>query len=133
MYVAYEEFIAQTVSAEPPSRELYARLSPVADSVIDSWTLGRVGRAVDAEEELPPAVVTLYCAIVESLPAALSGGSGTGELVKSFSNGVDKFEFEDGGNAMDRLMRSCHWMLGLLPIEWCSACVSFEGGNGYAG
>lgn len=133
MYVDYETFLERTVAEEFPSEAEYARLAPIADAVIDDWTLDRVKRAVSDGCELPDAVVTLYCAIVESLPGAVEGGKASGQLVKSFSNGVDKFEFEDEGDAMDRLERSCRWMVGLLPVEWISRCVSFDGGASYAG
>lgn len=133
MYVSYETFVSRTIAEEFPTEEEYARLAPVADLVVDEWTMGRVGRTVADGDDLPDPVVTLYCAVVESIPGAVQGGKASGELVKSFSNGVDKFEFEDGGDAMARLERSCMWMLGLLPVEWVSRCVGFEGGIPYAG
>lgn len=132
MYVDYQDFIDRTLASDFPTEEQYVRLAPIVDSIIDDWTLGRVGTAVRDGEELPEPVVTLYVAIMEALPGAVEGGKANGQLVKSFSNGVDKFEFEDEGTVMDRIEQSCQWMLGLLPIEWCSTCVSFSGGNAYA-
>lgn len=132
MYVDYSTF-SEHALAELTEDE-YARLAPLADAVIDDWTLGRVGRAVNAGEELPDVVVTLYCAIVEALPPIIEGSKpGTGGLVTSFSNGIDSFSFDTSETAGDQLRRSLGWMLELLPVEWMSGVVSFEGGNRYAG
>ena len=127
MYVSFCKFQKATVS--DISEGEYRRVAPLADALIDDWTLGRVGRAYEDGEELPPTVVTLYCAIVESLPAVLEGSRvGKGGLVSSFSNGVDSYTFEVTETAASRLKSQLGWMLWLLPVEWMSGVVSYKGG-----
>lgn len=127
MYLTYRAFQEATVSDMTESD--YARAAAVADAVIDNWTLGRIGRAYEAGEELPDAAVVLYCAIVESVPAVLEGSKvGKGGLVSSFSNGVDSFSFDTSSTAEQRLRTQLGWMLDLLPVEWMSGVASYEGG-----
>lgn len=131
MYVDYDTFDAMALAVL--SEGEYARLAPLADAIIDHWTLERVGRAVRNEEELPAPVVSLYCAIVEALPPIIEGSKpGKGGLVTSFSNGIDSYSFDVSATAADQLWRSLGWMVDLLPVEWVSAAVAYEGGNGYA-
>lgn len=131
MYVSYEQF--QAVGMAELSEEEYARLAPMADLVIDNWTLDRVGRAVKNGEELPQSVQVLYCAIVEAMPDILQNTKpGKGGLVTSFSNGIDSYSFDVTQTVGQQLEQSLGWMVGLLPVEWISAAVAFEGGNGYA-
>lgn len=117
------------------TEEEYTRVAPVADLVVDHWTLGRVGRAVGKGEELPQAVAALYCAVADAVPDAVeqSRKAGKGGLVTSFSNGVDSFSFDASVTASKRLYESVGWMLALLPVEWCSGIPSFEGGSAYVG
>ena len=112
----------------------YMRLSALADAIIDDWTLGRVGRAVENGEELPEVVKTMYMAIIDSLPNLMANSQVTeGSQVSSFSNGVDSYSFDTESGASEQLKASLGWMLDLLPVEWISQCVYFEGGNRYAG
>lgn len=130
MFVSYEDYKALTVFT-PATQADYERMAPIADLVIDHWTLGRVGRASANGEALPDAVKVLYASIVESLPSVMSEAKG-GERVASFSNGVDSYTFVN--EAVDkRLKDQIGWLLDLLPVEWVSACVPFEGGTAYAG
>lgn len=129
MYVTYDDFASVTVSDMGP--EDYGRFSAVADAVIDDWTLNRVGRAVSKGEALPRPVVVVYCAIVEALPEAMAESKG-GARLSAFSNGVDSFTFAEE-SVSKRLADSVGWMFDLLPVEWRSAAVCFEGGNAYAG
>ena len=132
MYIDHRQF--SCASLADVSEEDYALLAPWADAIIDHWTLGRVGRAVRDGEELPQQVVVLYCAIAESVPAMLDGSKiGKGGLVSSFSNGVDSFSFDTAMTVEARLRSQLGWMLDLLPVEWTSGVVSFEGGSRYAG
>lgn len=141
MYVSWADFSKRTLGNTDPekgqvdiSEQQYMRLSTMADLIIDDWTLDRVGKAVKNGEELPDSVKTLYVAIVENLPALLSNSKAqTGGLVSSFSNGIDSYSFDVTSTVNDELKRSLGWQLELLPVEWISACVSFEGGNKYAG
>lgn len=139
MYVSWEDFSDHTLGSTDGDKpdyteDTYNRLAPMADALIDNWTLGRVGRAVRNGETLPDSVVTLYVAIIEQLPAVIENGKvSKGGLVSSFSNGIDSFTFETTKKISDTLYESLGWMVDLLPIEWCSAVVSFEGGNKYAG
>lgn len=148
MYVSYERFLEHTLGAVPPhpkeddskqefdglTEKQYAHVAPMADLIIDDWTLERVGRAVRNGEELPQSVVTLYVAICEAIPGIMDGAkSGSTGLVTSFSNGVDSYNFQVTEDMATALENQLGWMVDLLPIEWCSAVVSFKGGNAYAG
>lgn len=150
MYVSFEDFATVTlgnVAVNPDEKgednpqsvkpdmteEQYIRLAPIADAIIDNWTLERVGRAVKNGEELPQIVVVLYVSIVENLPALIENSKmGKGGLVSSFSNGTDSFSFDVTSTMQAQLYQSIGWMVDLLPIEWCSRVASFEGGNKYA-
>lgn len=141
MYVSWEDFSKLTLGNTDPDKGqpditegTYVRLASMADLIIDDWTLGRVGKAVRNGEELPDSVKTLYVAIVEQLPALMENSKvQSGGLVSSFSNGIDSYSFDVTQTMDDELRRSLGWQLELLPVEWISACVSFEGGNKYAG
>lgn len=130
MYVTFCEYV-KLAGPESLSEAEYGRIAPIADLVIDDWTLGRTARASAHGEELPSSVKTLYAAIVAALPSAIEESSG-GERVASFSNGVDSFTFANDP-LRGRLWSQLGWMAELLPVEWVSACVSFEGGSAYAG
>lgn len=131
MYVPFETY-AELALSELTEAE-YAKVAPMADAIIDHWTLERVGRAVSDGEELPDIVVTLYCKIVDAVPDMLDGTKvGKGGLVSSFSNGIDSYTFDVTETMQQQLTNRFGWMLDLLPVEWISACVSFEGGNRYA-
>lgn len=134
MYVDYETFLKYTLYApEEMPIETYEKLAPMSDSIIDNWTLERVGKAVKNEEELPGIVISLYCSIVEQLPALIENGRlSKGGLVSSFSNGIDSYTFEVNESMSSELYRTLSWKLELLPVEWISACVAFDGGNKYA-
>ena len=129
MYVTYAEY--KQLSGSPVSEADFKRMAPVADAAVDHWTLGRVGRADSYGEDLPDSVRVLYAATVDALPSILSEAKG-GERVTSFSNGVDSFTFANV-TLQQRLSEQVGWMLSLLPIEWTSACVSFDGGASYEG
>ena len=127
MYLSYKNF--QKLSGSIMTEQEYRSACAIADAVIDDWTLGRVGRAYEADEEIPETVTRLYCAIVESVPAMLESAKvGKGEPVSSFSNGVDTFTFATGDTMGQRLRRQLGWMLELLPVEWVSCVASYKGG-----
>lgn len=138
MYIPFATFADRTLGdVTDPSQGItedqYVKIAPMADAIIDHWTLDRVGKAVKNNEELPEIVVTLYVKIVESLPDIMDGTKiGKGGLVSSFSNGIDSYSFDTSETMEDQLKRRFGWMLDLLPVEWGSACVPFEGGNKYA-
>ena len=125
MFVTYEEYKGRTMF-DPVTKQEYERMAPLADIVADHWTLGRIGRASARGEELPDAVKVLYGSIIEALPAALDGVRG-GERVASFSNGVDSFSF-DLASIDAQLDGQLGWLLDMLPVEWVSECVAYEGG-----
>lgn len=127
-YVSYEEYRDYADAAIDEAE--YNRLAPLVDLIIDHWTLERVGRAYRAGETLPDHVVSLYCAIVYHLPSVIEA---SGERVSSFSNGVDSFSFDVPETVEAELGKSLGWMISMLPVEWSSACVPFDGGNRYAG
>lgn len=130
MYLSYEAY--SLAMGDAMSEAEYDRLAPIADAVIDDWTLGRVGRAISKGEGLPSIVQTLYFTIVSELPNAFAL-EGSGARVASFSNGIDSYTFDLTETVATRLKGSCGWLLEYLPIEWISAVASFEGGNRYAG
>lgn len=133
MYVEWDTYESIALGSGI-TEEQYVRLAPMADLVIDDWTLERVGRASRNGEQLPESVVLLYCSIIEQLPALMENSKvQSGGLVSSFSNGIDSYSFDVTATMKDELRRSLGWQLHLLPVEWISACVSFEGGNKYAG
>ena len=138
MYVPFETFAELTLGdVSDPEQGItegqYAKVAPMADAIIDHWTLDRVGKAVENGEELPDVIVTLYVKIVESLPDIMDGTKvGKGGLVSSFSNGIDSYTFDVTDTMEGQLRSRFGWMLELLPVEWGSACVCFEGGNRYA-
>ena len=138
MYVPFETFTELTLgdTTDPTqgiTEEQYTKVAPIADAIIDHWTLDRVGRAVKNDEELPDIIVNIYVKIVESLPDIMDGTKiGKGGLVSSFSNGIDSYSFDVTETMKDQLFSRFGWMLELLPVEWGSACVRFEGGNKYA-
>lgn len=130
MFVDYEDYKALTVFGSVTETD-YERYAPVADLITDHWTLGRIGRASAGGEELPDAVKVLYVSVVESLPSVMNEVKG-GDRVRAFSNGVDSFTFEI--EAVDKRLRDqVGWLVDLLPVEWTSVCVPFEGGSQYVG
>lgn len=126
MHVSYEKF--KSVTLGDMTEDEFARLAPMADVVIDHWTLGRVGREVSKGASLPDSVVIVYAAVVEALPAVLDGSKAGGGLVSSFSNGVDSYSFDVSETVEQQLSRTVGWMAHLLPVEWSSGVVSYEGG-----
>lgn len=126
MHVSYEKF--KSVTLGDMTEDEFARLAPMADVVIDHWTLGRVGREVSKGASLPDSVVIAYAAVVEALPAVLDGSKAGGGLVSSFSNGVDSYSFDVSETVEQQLSRTVGWMAHLLPVEWSSGVVSYDGG-----
>lgn len=127
MYVSYEAYTQSAFVADAPERlseAAYARLSTIADTIIDDWTYGRVGRAVESGEELPSSVTNLYCAIMANASALVeSAKDSTGAELSSFSNGVDSYGFDTSNGIADRLESSLQWLIAALPLRWTSACV----------
>lgn len=141
MYVSYETFLENTLGAVPmqpttdaetqkPSitEEEYVRLAPMADLIIDHWTLDRVGRAVRNGEDLPASVITLYVALVETIPGIMDGvNPSKGGLVSSFSNGIDSYTFEVTPNLEQQLKNTLGWLVDMLPPEWGNVIASQYG------
>lgn len=126
MYVAYAEY-AETAFASAEnavSEEDYPRLAALADAVVDAWTYGRVGDAVGHGEELPYSVRALYAAVVNNGRSLVEeSSSGSGDVVSSFSNGVDSYSFDVDSDTVKRLESSLGWMIDALPLRFTSACV----------
>ena len=134
MYIDFDTFESMTLGDGDIPEDVYSKVAPMADAIIDHWTLGRVGRAVANGEELPEAVKLVYVKIIESVPDILDGTKvGKGGLVSSFSNGIDSYSFDVSESMEQQMLNRFGWMLELLPVEWSSECVRFEGGNKYAG
>ena len=131
MYVSYDDY--SKLSPNPMGEGEYTRVAPIADAVIDDWTLQRVGKAVKNGEKLPEIVVTVYSTLCDSVPGLMSGSTvDGGGVLSSFSNGIDSYGFDTTSSTAKTLQNSLGWLIELLPIEWCSVCVSFDGGNKYA-
>lgn len=126
MYVDYLEYQRFARGNNVLTEEEYKRDAPLADALIDHWTLERVGKAVHNEEELPDIVKAVYVSIVDNMDVL----SGSGELVSHFSNGVDSYTFDTENTEATRLK---NYAMSILPVEWISADVYFKGGNDYAG
>lgn len=144
MYLSYEDYLAAQLGGIPSNEDTevpkpqldeagYISAAPIADAIIDDWTLGRVGKAVANGEALPAIVQTVYFAICNSVPGLMEGSKVGNSPISSFSNGIDSYGFAVTSEVSKQLRDSIGWMVELLPVEWCSACVSFEGGNRYAG
>lgn len=103
------------------SEDEYSRNAPLADAVIDHWTLERVGRAVSNGVELPEIVKAVYVSIIDNMDVL----SGSGEIVSSFSNGVDSYTFDNSSSEADRLKS---YAMTILPVEWISAATKYHGG-----
>lgn len=120
MYVDYLEY--QKFTHNPMIESDYDKSAPFADAFIDNFTLDRVGKAVSNGEELPDVVKMIYAKVIDSLEALTD----TDGQVSSFSNGVDSYSFDNSNSVQERLRSYC---INLLPVEWCSANVDYEGGN----
>lgn len=126
MYVDFDDFSASAFGGM--TADEFNRAAPLADLMIDHYTLGRVGRCVGEGHALPQPVVTAWCAIAAAVPAAVAEASQTGGRLTSFSNGVDSFGFAAEGDALTALTERTGWVVEALPVEWISAAVSYAGG-----
>ena len=117
MYVDYETFANSAFGG------LTAAL---ADLAIDHHTLGRVGACALQGHDLPASVTTAYCALIASLPCAIED-AGAGRQLTSYSDGVDSYGFAASTVAEDLAQRTA-WVVDMLPVEWISAAVRYEGG-----
>lgn len=100
----------------------YSCKSAYADAYIDSITLDRVGKAVANGEDLPQQVKLVYTLIIDDIDTVTN----MGDRVSSFSNGEDSYSFDVSEDSAARIYATA---ATLLPVEWISACVSYEGGN----
>lgn len=123
MYVPYETY-AETIYGDGVSEAEYPAYSTLADMLIDSWTYGRVGWAVENSEELPNEIVLLYSAVISNAKALKESTTNTDAALSSFSNGVDSYGFDTDQSVSERLESSLAWMIDALPIKWTSAVVN---------
>lgn len=123
MYVSYETY-KETVFGDAVSEEQYPAYASLADTLIDSWTYGRVGQAVSNGEELPNEIVQLYSAIMSNAKSLKESSESTEAALSSFSNGVDSYGFETDKTVSERLESSLGWMIDALPIRWISAAAN---------
>lgn len=122
MYVDYMEY-QKYARYDVMDERTYQASAPLADAIIDNWTMGRVGKAVSDGVELPEVVKAVYTSIIDNLEAL----NGSGEVVSSFSNGVDDYTFDtSNGSQADRLKQAA---IEMLPVEWCSGVAPYEGGS----
>lgn len=120
MYVPYLEY--QRFTHDPVVENVYNVSAPYADAFIDNMTLDRVGKAVRCGDELPDVVKMVYATIIDSMGDIRE----TGGRVSSFSNDVDTYTFDTSTPIGQNLMNFC---AKILPVEWISANVDYEGGN----
>lgn len=123
MYVSYETY-ADTVYGDGVSEAEYPAYSALADVMIDDWTYGRVGKAVEDGEELPQDVILLYSAIVSNGKSLKESTTNSEAALSSFSNGVDSYGFDTDKSVSERLYSSLAWMLDALPVRWTSAVAN---------
>lgn len=123
MYVPYETY-KETVFGDAVSEEQYPAYASLADTLIDSWTYGRVGLAFEDGEELPNEIVQLYSAIMSNAQSLKESSESTEAALSSFSNGVDSYGFETDKTVSERLYDSLAWMVEALPVRWTSAVVN---------
>lgn len=123
MYVPYEIY-KETVFGDAVSEEQYPAYASLADTLIDSWTYGRVGLAVEDGEELPNEIVQLYSAIMSNAQSLKESSESTEAALSSFSNGVDSYGFDTDKTVSERLESSLAWMIEALPVKWTSAVVN---------
>lgn len=123
MYVPYETY-ESTLYGDGVSEAEYPAYSALADVMIDDWTYGRVGKAVEDGEELPQEIVLLYSAIVSNGKSLKESTTNSEAALSSFSNGVDSYGFDTDKSASERLESSLAWMLDALPVKWTSAVVN---------
>ena len=124
MYVDFETFSNSAFGGM--TADEYARVAPLADLAIDHHTLGRVGSCLSLGHDLPASVTTAYCALAAALPSAV-GDAGAGRQLTSYSDGVDSYGFATSTVAEDLAQRTA-WVVDMLPVEWISAAVRYEGG-----
>lgn len=125
MYVEFEQFDNSAFGGMTAAE--FEASAPLADLLIDHYTLGRVGRCHEQGHALPPSVVTAWCAIAAAVPAAVAESSQEGGKLTSFSNGVNSYGFADS-DALTALTERTEWVVQALPVEWVSAAVHYEGG-----
>lgn len=123
MYVPYETY-KETVFGDAVSEEQYPAYASLADTLIDSWTYGRVGWAVENGEELPNEIVQLYSAIMSNAKSLKESSESTEAALSSFSNGVDSYSFDSSKAVSERLYSALEWMIDALPVKWTSAVVN---------
>lgn len=122
MYVPYETY-KETVFGDVIGEDEYQAYASLADTLIDSWTYGRVGQAIEDGEELPNEIVQLYSAIMSNAKALKSSSESTEAALSSFSNGVDSYGFDTTKTVSERLYASLAWMIDALPVRWISSVV----------
>lgn len=124
MYVDYATYSKSPFGGKVAEDD-YASYSALADSVIDSWTFGRVGEEVAGGGELPQQVTSLYSAIVSGIPALVDESAGVGgSALTSFSNGVDSYGFDVTIQVADRLWSSLRWLYDALPLRYVSSAAN---------
>lgn len=119
-YLTYDEYMTVQGLYMVTEDEFNAR-APYADLIIDNWTLERVKKTVEAGKVLPKAVKLVYCQLIDNMEQINS----TDERIQSFSNGQDTYTFGLSDSVRDMVW---HHALEMLPVEWISACVMYEGG-----
>ena len=126
MYVDFDTYSASAFGGM--TADEYEKAAPLADLLIDHYTLGRVGRCFEQGHDLPASVETAYCAIAAAVPAAVEESTTAGGKLTSFSNGVNSYGFSADGNVLNALTERTEWVLSALPVQWVSAAVCYEGG-----
>lgn len=110
-FETYAEMGGKAKEADFPALETRARY------ILDDWTLNRLRGLESVPEEHQEAVELCMVEIIDHMPQ-------TGkERVTSFSNGVNSFSFADVSDAESLK----GFVVRTLPIELCSAVVSYEG------
>ena len=123
-YITYTEYQSYGGTLDETS---YAGVSfktqePLAELLIDQWTLGRMKSLETIPEEAKRAV-----ALLVDMVEGIKEGFTTVNDLTSFSNGVTSFGFaaKDGSTGHQAYIRAYEAVTAILPIELCSACTSY--------
>ena len=128
MYISYEEYASMGGTAD---EEQFNMREPLAEIYMDDWTLNRLHDEEVAPSGNVPQSVKWAMRYLVDYVQSISEGFATsvqGKELSSFSNGVTSLGFvsaEQGQGVQAYDAAKAH-IMRMLPIELCSACVSYN-------
>ena len=133
-YLTYEEYA--NMGGELDQKE-FKRLYRHAAHYLEEWTLGRVKNVTDGSCFAPNIKDAMF-SLMGYMPAIETAkqAKASGDTVKTFSNGVNSFTFDNGGNVSGSTVTPlemaysevCEW----LPVQLISAAVNYNRGGSNA-